>query len=75
MGTFIDRDETGQIIGSYFCRQRDGQEEVANGHPQLVAFQRAREQARANRSQALRDEVDAARTVDELKAILKKVVG
>ena len=75
MGTFIDRDQVGNITGFYFCRQHEGQEEVDNGHHDLVAFQRQRQQTRTNLGQQLRAEIDASTTVEELKAILRKVVG
>lgn len=35
---FIDRDETMMPTGLYAVRQREGQEEIANNHPDVIGF-------------------------------------
>jgi hypothetical protein len=38
---FVDRDQGGKIIASYFSQQRPGQEQVADSAPELLAFWQA----------------------------------
>lgn len=38
---FVDRDQTGEIVASYFGQQRPGQEQVADNAPELLAFWQA----------------------------------
>lgn len=35
---FVDRDESGNVKGVYACQQHDGQEELTDGAPEVLAF-------------------------------------
>lgn len=80
---FIDRDALGQICGTYACRQREGQESLAEDHPELVAWQQAMEAARADlqnveqaRAAELRALADHQRTAPrKLIAVLEDAKG
>jgi hypothetical protein len=39
MSRFVDRDEKGRINGTYACKQRPDQEELPDGHSDLVEFE------------------------------------
>jgi hypothetical protein len=38
MSRFVDRNEKGLVCGTYACRQREGQEELPDGHADLLDF-------------------------------------
>ena len=72
MGTFIDRAPDGRVKGMYFCRQYEGQEEVENGHPDLLAFQHQPDSSLLKRQQVEAD-IDACTSLADVKAVLKKL--
>ncbi|HZP98627.1 MAG TPA: hypothetical protein VFB13_03755 [Reyranella sp.] len=68
MGWFVSRDGNGKINGLYANAQRDGQEYLADGTPELMAFEQAATTAQQlKRSQIMRQlaaagKLDAARS-------------
>jgi len=60
---YIDRDDAGKIKGVYACRQREGQESVAEDSPEMVNFRA--DQAKQEEEMA----VKAALSVIDLKSI------
>jgi hypothetical protein len=73
---FVNRDEAGKVTGVYVPQQYKDQEFVQNDNPALVEFYKSqRTLLRQNARTALLAEVDNATSVDQLKTILKKLIG
>lgn len=78
---YVDRNDTGKVMGLYASSQKEAQEFLPEDDPEVLAYRAAKEQRKADLEMqeqqaraAMSDEnIDAIQNMDELKVLLKRI--